>query len=56
MKKIGFLFIFCLYSLIVCAQTCEKLTEEFEYLLEKKYKKLERIPQRNSDMAMGLFR
>jgi len=46
MKKIGFLFIFCLYSLIVCAQTCEKLTEEFEYLLEKKYKKLERITEK----------
>lgn len=41
MRKICFLFIVCLYSIFVCAQKCEELTAEFEYL-ETKYKKLEK--------------
>ena len=39
MKRLGFLFIVCLCSLFVCAQTCDELTAEFEFL-EAKYKKL----------------
>lgn len=38
MRKIGFLFVFSLYSLIVYADTCTDLTTEFEHL-EKEYKK-----------------
>lgn len=41
MRKICFLFIVCLCSIFVCAQKCEELTAEFEYL-ETKYKKLEK--------------
>ena len=40
MRRIGFLLIVCFCPLFVCAQKCEELTAEFEYL-EAKYKKLE---------------
>lgn len=47
MKKIGFLFFFCLCSFFGCAQTCKELTEEFEYL-KAKYKTLYSYAEKNS--------
>lgn len=46
MRKIGLLcVVVCLGSLYICAQTCEELTTEFEFL-EAKYKKLEETTEK----------
>lgn len=47
MRKICLLFVLCLSSFFICAQTCTELTEEFEYL-DAKYKTLKTRAEKDS--------